>query len=88
MSTDSVKQIIARAATDPYFKKLLVSKIEDAIQGYELTSDEIEALKNIHQDDFEAMGGELEERISRTVTKPSTEKCLACYTVKWTGSCR
>ena len=67
MSLETIKTIISRAMVEPEFKDLLFSNLDQALQGYELTDQEIAALKGISREEFDAIGGDLEERISRTV---------------------
>ena len=67
MSLETVKTIISRAMVEPEFKDLLFSNLDQALQGYELTDQEVAALKGISREEFDAIGGDLEERISRTV---------------------
>ena len=65
MSLETIKTIISRAMVEPEFKDLLFSNLDQALQGYELTDQEIAALKGITREEFDAMGGNLEERVSR-----------------------
>ena len=65
MSVESVKQIIGRTLTEPAFKELLLSEPDKALEGYELTAQEVTELKALSREKFDAVPGELEERISR-----------------------
>jgi len=65
MSLESVQTIIGRAVTEPKYRELLFSEPEKALEGYELTKEEAAALKGVEQEKFDAVVGELEERISK-----------------------
>jgi hypothetical protein len=65
MSADSVKQIIGRAVAEPEFRQLLLADPVQAVNGFELTEEEMTALKNLTSQEFDAPGGELEARLSR-----------------------
>ena len=65
MSQDAVSQIIGRAVTDTEFRQLLFSNPEEALQGYDLDEDEIEALKNLKQEDLEDFSTKLDSRITK-----------------------
>lgn len=65
MSEKDVQFLIGRAVTDSAFRQLLFTDPKKAMQGYELTEEEIESIKRIEQEQFEDIAGELDERISR-----------------------
>ena len=65
MSQDAVSQIIGRAVTDTEFRQWLFSNPEEALQGYDLNEDEIEALKNLKQEDLEDFSTKLDSRITK-----------------------
>lgn len=65
MVQDAVSQIIGRAVTDPEFRDLLFSNPEQALQDYELSDDEVEALKNLKQEDLEDFSAKLDSRITK-----------------------
>lgn len=65
MSAEEVKQIIGRAVVDADYRELLFSDPDEALEEYELTDEESSALKEIEREKFDAVAGELEERISR-----------------------
>ncbi len=65
MSQDAVSQIIGRAVTDADFRETLFSNPEQALQGYDLTDDEQEALKNLKQEDLEDFSTKLDSRITK-----------------------
>ena len=65
MSQDAVSQIIGRAVTDAEFRKALFSNPEQALQGYDLTEDDKEALKNLKQEDLEDFATKLDSRITK-----------------------
>ena len=65
MSQDAVSQIIGRAVVDAEFRQLLFSNPDQALQGYDLTEDEWDALKNLKQDDLEDFSTRLDSRITK-----------------------
>lgn len=66
MSTESVKKIIGRAVTEPEYRGVLFSDPDKALAGYDLTEEEAAALKGLEREKFDAVAGELEERISKS----------------------
>jgi hypothetical protein len=50
---------------EPEYRQLLLEEPDKAIEGYELTEEEVASLKSLHAEKFDAVAGELEERISR-----------------------
>ena len=65
MSLESVQTIIGRAVMEAEYRELLFSEPDKALEGYELTEEEAAALKGLERENFDAVAGELEERISR-----------------------
>ena len=65
MSQEAVSQIIGRAVTDNEFRQLLFSNPEQALQGYDLTDDEKEALEDLKQEDLEDFSTKLDSRITK-----------------------
>jgi hypothetical protein len=65
MSQDAVSQIIGRAVTDAKFRELLFSNPEQALQGYDLSADEVEALESLKQEDLEDFSTKLDSRITK-----------------------
>ncbi len=66
MSAESVKQIIERAIAEEPFRELLFSNPNQALAGFDLTVDEIAALKGLKREEFDAAAGDLEQRISKS----------------------
>jgi hypothetical protein len=65
MSQDAVSQIIGLAVTDAEFRQLLFSNPDEALQGYDLTDEEKEALENLEQEDLEDFSTKLDARITK-----------------------
>lgn len=65
MSVETVKQIIGRAIKEPEYRELLFNNPDEALEGLDLTMQEATALKAVKGEDFDALAGELAERISR-----------------------
>lgn len=65
MSIESVQTIVGRAVTEPDYRELLFNDPEKALEGYELSDEEASALKGIEREKFDAVAGELEERVSK-----------------------
>ncbi len=66
MSQELVEIIIGRAVTDAAFRIQLFADPESALKDYDLTSEEISALKAIEKEAIEKFAGELDERISKS----------------------
>lgn len=65
MSIESIQSIIGRAMTESEYRDLLFNDPNKALEGYELTEEETKALKGMEREKFDAVAGELEERISK-----------------------
>ena len=65
MSIESVQDILFRAVREEDYRELLFSDPNTALDGYELNEQEEQALKGIQREAFDAVSGELEERISK-----------------------
>lgn len=63
MSLQAVQTVIGKAAVDRVFRDLLFSKPDEALAGFELSTDEVTGLKALSREKFDAVAGELEERI-------------------------
>ena len=64
MSAENLEKILRRAVEDEKFRELLFSNPTQALQGIELSEDEIAMLKNMTAEDFDASRRELGKRIS------------------------
>ncbi len=65
MSAETVQEIIVKAVTDKEYRELLFSDPDRALENFELTDEEVTALKELEREQFDAVEGELEERVSR-----------------------
>jgi hypothetical protein len=65
MSKQAVQEVIGKAVTDSEFRKALFADPDEALAGYELTEDEIAALKSVDAETMESFAGSLDERISK-----------------------
>ncbi|UCC87219.1 MAG: Franean1_4349 family RiPP [Anaerolineales bacterium] len=65
MAPDTVALIIGRAVTDEEFRALLLSDPDQALQGYDLSADEVEAINNLKQEDLEDFSTKLDSRITK-----------------------
>lgn len=73
MSIEQIQEIIGKAITDSEYRQLLLSDPDQALEGYDLTEEEIESLKGLESEQFNEITGELDERISKaslSFTKP------------------
>jgi len=61
-----IHELIGRIVADPDFRASIVDDPEKAVNdaGYDLNDEQLDALK---QADMKAMGGDLEERFSKSV---------------------
>ena len=63
MSLQSVQNVIGKAAVDRDYRELLFSKPDEALAGQDLSADEVACLKGLSREKFDAVAGELEEKI-------------------------
>lgn len=70
MSAETVKTIIGRAAAEPEFRGLLFRDPPAALAGYDLAEAERAALTGLNAENFDALAGELEPRVSRVTIDP------------------
>ena len=60
-----MQEIIGKAVIDSDYRELLFTEPDIALEDYELTEEEISALKGMERDKFDTVASELEDRISR-----------------------
>jgi hypothetical protein len=65
VSKKAVQEVIGKAVTDSEFREALFANPDEALAGYELTEDEIAALKSVDAETMESFAGSLDERISK-----------------------
>ncbi len=65
MSKQAVEQILGRIVTDEDFRKLFFSNPEKALEGYDLSDEEREALLETKKEDVEGFSRKLDERITK-----------------------
>jgi hypothetical protein len=65
MSKEAVQAVIGKAVTEGEFRELLFANPDEALEGYELTDAELEALKSVDAETMESFAGALDERISK-----------------------
>ncbi len=67
MSKASVEQVIGKLLIDADFRKAVAANPAEALAGYELTTEEREALSKVDVASFEAAAGEIDRRISKVL---------------------
>ena len=65
MTVEHVKHIIGRAVVDADFREQLFTDLDAAVEDYELTTDERDALTRLEREKFEELSSDLGDRISR-----------------------
>ncbi|HUJ88951.1 MAG TPA: Os1348 family NHLP clan protein [Syntrophorhabdales bacterium] len=65
MSDQAIRRVIGQAIGDVEYRDLLFSNPDKAVEGLDLTPEELQFVKNFRRDKFEAATSEMEERISR-----------------------
>lgn len=66
MSKEAVQAVISKAVADDKFRETLFASPDKALQGYDLTEDEVAALKKIDAETMQSLAGTLDERISKS----------------------
>ncbi len=66
MSTQSIREIMGRAISDPAYRELLFARPAEALAGFELTEEESTLLRGLKRDQFDVLAGELEARVSKS----------------------
>ena len=67
MSKEAVQAVIGKAVTESEFRELLFANPDEALEGFDLTEDDVAALKAIDAETMESFAGDLDERISRVL---------------------
>jgi hypothetical protein len=65
MSRSVVEQIIGKMLLDIEFRNLMASDRDKALEGFDLTDEEREGLKNVDFDDFSKVATSLDERMNK-----------------------
>jgi hypothetical protein len=65
MSKESVEAIVGKAVLDGEFREALFASPEEVLSEYELTDEEVGALRAIDFETMESFAGTLDERISK-----------------------
>jgi hypothetical protein len=68
MSKEAVEAIIGKAVLDSQFREALFATPEEVLAEYDLTEEEVVALRAIDFETMESFAGTLDERISKSVT--------------------
>ena len=81
MSAETVTTIIARAVAEPEFRGLLFRNAPAALAEYDLSDAERAALSGLNAENFDALAGEMETRMSKS-TVLSVESARV-PTIQW-----
>lgn len=65
MSQKAVSEVVGRAAAEPEFMNLLFNDPGKALAGYDLDDAEKAALHGLTPENFDAMAGQLDQRVSK-----------------------
>ncbi len=65
MSKEAVETVIGKAVLEKDFREALFASPEEALAGFELTDEEVAALKSLDAETMETLAGTLDERISK-----------------------
>lgn len=65
MSEAAVRKVIGQAVVDLEYRELLFTNLDKAIEGLDLTSEEVTVLKGFKRDKFDEAATEMEQRVSR-----------------------
>ena len=64
MSREDLTTIVSRALTDEDFRRKLLSDVEAALEGYDLSESERKVIDNLSPDAFDQLTMDLEDRQS------------------------
>jgi len=67
MSTEDTRKVVSRAVLDEEFRKTLYGDPNKALEGYDLSPEEIQALRAVPAETIDEFANSLEERISMAV---------------------
>src|SRR3990170_383217 len=73
MSAQELRKVVSRAVLDEGFRRTLYSNPDQILQGYDLTEDEIGALRAMPAETIDDFASNLEERISMSLLSFSAE---------------
>lgn len=65
MAETAVRKVIGQAISDLEYRDLLFNQPDKALDGLDLTTEEVALIKGFKRDKFDAAATEMEERISR-----------------------
>jgi hypothetical protein len=65
MSKETISEILTKAITNKEYRDLLFSSPDAVVAGYDLTEEEVSALKKIDRATFDAAAVELESRVMK-----------------------
>lgn len=71
MSKESISEILAKAITNQEYRDVLFAKPDVALAGYNLTEEEVNALKKIDRETFDSAAAELKDRVLKAGGDPS-----------------
>jgi hypothetical protein len=69
VSRETFERIIGRAAIDPQFRRRMIEDPEVAFEEYDLTAEQLSALKTISADALEKFAHQLMESIGKDLAK-------------------
>jgi len=73
MSAKDARKVVSKAVMDETFRNLLFSNPDKALAGYDLTEDEVNALRAIPAETIDDFANNLEERISMSLVTGAFE---------------
>ncbi len=65
MSHESIQAVLQRTLSDESFRAKLFSEPDEALEEYELTIEEVEALRSLYVETEASESGELDQRQSK-----------------------
>lgn len=79
MSKEAMEAVIGKAVLDSEFREALFANPDEVLGGYEMTEEEIAALKAIDAETIDSFADTLDERISRMFVAAGLGGGLADY---------
>ncbi|GJM40145.1 MAG: hypothetical protein DHS20C20_04270 [Ardenticatenaceae bacterium] len=70
--SEALDQVVERAVNDKKFRSLLISDLNKALEGYQVSDEERQLLADLNEDNFDEFAGGLGDRTTKGSWYPGT----------------